>query len=79
MIVGILKEPQTETRVSLLPEGVAQLTKKGIGVLVENGAGLKASATDTDYEKAGARTGPAQEIISSADIILSIHPPHLNS
>ena len=38
-------------------------------------AGLKASATDSDYEKAGARTGPAQEIISSADIILSIHQP----
>jgi alanine dehydrogenase len=55
MVVGILKEPQQETRVSLLPEGVAQLTKKGITVLVEPGAGIRASASDEDYEKAGAR------------------------
>ena len=75
MIVGILKEPQTETRVSLLPEAVAQLTRKGIEVVVENGAGLRAFATDTDYEKAGAKTASAQEVTSSAEIILSIHQP----
>jgi NAD(P) transhydrogenase subunit alpha len=77
MIVGILKEPQTETRVSLLPEGVAQLTKKNITVLVESSAGLKAAASDTDYEKAGARITSPQEIASSADVILSIHQPSL--
>jgi NAD(P) transhydrogenase subunit alpha len=77
MIVGILKEPQTETRVSLLPEGVAQLTKKNITVLVENGAGLKAAASDTDYEKAGAKIASPQEIAASADVILSIHQPNV--
>ena len=65
MTVGILKEPSEETRVSLLPEAVAQLTKKGITVLVESGAGVKASATDADYEKAGAKMSSSQEIISS--------------
>jgi NAD(P) transhydrogenase subunit alpha len=75
MIVGILKEPQAETRVSLLPEAVAQLTKKGIEVIVEQGAGLKAFANDTDYEKAGAKIASAQDIISSSDVILSIHQP----
>ncbi|RYF86003.1 MAG: NAD(P)(+) transhydrogenase (Re/Si-specific) subunit alpha, partial [Chitinophagaceae bacterium] len=55
MIVGILKEPQTETRVSLLPEAVAALTKKGITVIVETDAGVKSSATNADYEKAGAK------------------------
>ncbi|MBO9684902.1 MAG: NAD(P)(+) transhydrogenase (Re/Si-specific) subunit alpha, partial [Flavisolibacter sp.] len=44
MTVGILKEPSHETRVSLLPEAVAQLTKKGITVLVETSAGVKAAA-----------------------------------
>src|SRR6187551_3388772 len=77
MTVGILKEPSPETRVSLLPEAVAQLTKKGITVLVETGAGVKASATDADYEKAGAKVSSAQEIVSSSEVILSIHQPSL--
>jgi len=77
MTVGILKEPSHETRVSLLPEAVAQLTKKGISVLVESGAGVKASATDADYEKAGAKLFAAQEIVSSSDVILTIHQPSM--
>jgi H+-translocating NAD(P) transhydrogenase subunit alpha len=75
MIVGILKEPLAETRVSLLPEAATQLIKKGIEVFVENGAGLKASASDADYEKAGAKIVSAQQIVSSCDIILSINQP----
>jgi NAD(P) transhydrogenase subunit alpha len=75
MIVGILKEPQEETRVSLLPEAVAQLIKKGITVLVAAGAGIKASAADADYEKAGAKIATEEEVISSADVILSINQP----
>jgi NAD(P) transhydrogenase subunit alpha len=75
MIVGILKEPQTETRVSLLPEAVAALTKKGISVLVESDAGVKSSATNADYETAGAKVANAQEVISGSDVILSIYPP----
>ncbi|HEY0041356.1 MAG TPA: NAD(P) transhydrogenase subunit alpha [Flavisolibacter sp.] len=75
MIVGILKEPQTETRVSLLPEAVATLIKKGITVLVELEAGITSSATNADYEKAGARIAAAEEVIASSDVILSIHPP----
>ncbi len=77
MIVGILKEPQAETRVSLLPEAAAQLIKKGIEIFIETGAGLKASASDADYEKAGAKLVSAQEVVSSADVILSIHQPAL--
>lgn len=75
MIVGILREPSFETRVSLLPEAVAQLTKKGISVLVESDAGTKASASDADYEKAGAKISSVQDLINAADIILSIHQP----
>ena len=75
MIIGVLQEPAFETRVSLLPEAVATLTKKGITVFIETGAGIKASASDEDYRKAGAQIKPAQEIIISADIILAIHLP----
>ena len=72
MILAIRKEPQFETRVSLLPEAVASLTKKGITVLVEPGAGERASAPDKDYEAAGATISSS---VSEADIILAIHPP----
>lgn len=75
MIVGILKEPQTEARVSLLPEAVAALTKKSIGVYVENDAGVNSSATNADYEKAGAKIVSAVEVVMSSDVILSIYPP----
>jgi NAD(P) transhydrogenase subunit alpha len=75
MIVGILKEPLPETRVSLLPEGVAQLTKKGISVVVENGAGFKAFASDNEYEKAGAKIVSSGEVVSDSDVILCIHQP----
>ncbi len=78
MIVGILKESQTETRVSLLPEAVAQLTKKGHTVFVETGAGVNASASDSDYEKAGAKIFSADDVISSSEVILSIQSPTCN-
>ena len=79
MIVGILKEPQPETRVSLLPEAVSQLTKKGISVFVETGAGLNASASDADFEKAGAKIEGADAIAAQADVLLSIHAPSVQS
>ncbi|HEV7622422.1 MAG TPA: NAD(P)(+) transhydrogenase (Re/Si-specific) subunit alpha, partial [Flavisolibacter sp.] len=78
MIVGILKEPPFETRVSLLPEAVMQLVKKGISVVIETGAGSSASANDDEYLKAGAKILNSVEVILQSDIILSIHPPANN-
>lgn len=75
MITGVLQEPAFETRVSLLPEAVASLTKKGITVLVESGAGVKASAGDEDYVKAGAQVKTRSEILQLSDILLTIHAP----
>lgn len=75
MIVGILKEPSFETRVSLLAESVAALIKKGITVIVENGAGEMAFCSDGDYIKAGAAVKKRSELINHSDILLSIHPP----
>lgn len=75
MIVGILKEPQTETRVSLLPEAVSNLTKKGIKVYVESGAGNAAFATDADYEAAGATLANREEVMRESGVVLAIHPP----
>jgi H+-translocating NAD(P) transhydrogenase subunit alpha len=75
MTIGLLKEPTHETRVSLLAEAVATLTKKGITVIVENGAGEKAFCSNSDYEKAGAQIKNRAEVLSSSDIILSINQP----
>ncbi|GAC1597392.1 MAG: Re/Si-specific NAD(P)(+) transhydrogenase subunit alpha [Chitinophagaceae bacterium] len=75
MIIGILQEPVFETRVSLLPESVSTLTKKGITVLVESGAGIKASASNEEYTKAGAQVKSTGEIITGSDIILCMHQP----
>ena len=75
MTVGVLKEPPDERRVSLLPEAVASLTKKGINVWVEKEAGSKAFASNADYEKGGATVTDAAGIMANADVILSIHPP----
>ncbi|MBS1918242.1 MAG: Re/Si-specific NAD(P)(+) transhydrogenase subunit alpha [Bacteroidetes bacterium] len=74
MIIGVLKEPAYESRVSLLAESILPLIKKGISIYVESGAGEKASCNDDDYAKNGALIKSSQEIISSADIILSINP-----
>ena len=75
MIIGLLKEPAHETRVSLLAEAVATLSKKGITIIVENGAGEKAFCSNADYEKAGAQIKSRSEVLTSSDIILSIHQP----
>lgn len=78
MTIGLLKEPTHETRVSLLAEAVATLTKKGITVVVEKDAGAKAFCNDAEYEKAGAAVKSRSEVISSAQILLSIHAPESN-
>ena len=75
MTIGVLKEPSFETRVSLLPEAVAGLTKKSITVLVQSGAGERSFSSDADYQKAGAVIESAEQVASKADIILSIQQP----
>lgn len=77
MIIGVLQELAEETRVSLLPEGVAALVKKGHQVLVESGAGTRSFAADADYERAGAQISTATEIAAAADVLLSINAPQV--
>jgi len=73
MVIGVLKEPDFENRVSLLPESIPSLIKKGIEIFVEKNAGAKASCNDDDYAKIGAAIKSKEEIIAAADIILSIN------
>lgn len=75
MILGILKEPAFENRVSLLPEGVAELQKFKVQTLVESGAGERAYASDEDYLTAGAEVVNRNEIYEKAEVLLIIHAP----
>src|SRR6476469_8014648 len=75
MLIGVLKEQGEEHRVSLLPEAVATLTKKGIEVWVEEEAGVHAFASNADYQKAGEQIKSADAIAAAADVILSINAP----
>lgn len=75
MIIGVLKEPQPETRVSILPEHLAILKKLNVDIIVEHDAGAAAFASDEKYKESGAAIGTRQEVISKSEIILSIHLP----
>ncbi len=75
MILGVLKEPHFETRVSLLPETVAALIKKNISVILEENAGAKSFASDADYTAVGALIKSRAELVAAADLLLIIHQP----
>ncbi len=75
MILGLLKEFGTETRVALLPETVKAFTDLKVEVLVEKGAGETAFASDADYEAVGAKVVLRADIFSKAEVLLQIQPP----
>ena len=73
MIVGVLREPAFESRVSLLAEGVAVLVKKKLEVWVQTGAGVGAYCSDAAYTGAGALIRSREEVLATADLVLGIH------
>ena len=75
MIIGVLKEPSPETRVSLLPEHLAILKKWNVDAVVESNAGISAFATNEKYTEAGAKVVNREEVLQTANIILSINIP----
>ncbi|MEP7238954.1 MAG: Re/Si-specific NAD(P)(+) transhydrogenase subunit alpha [Ferruginibacter sp.] len=75
MIIGVLKEPTSETRVSLLPEHIAILKKWNVEVWIESNAGFTAFAGDQKYTDAGATVKTRNEVLQSSDLILSINTP----
>lgn len=73
MIIGVLKEPVFETRVSLLPEHIPTLLKWNTSVMIEANAGVAAFANDEKYTQAGAVIDSRENILQKADLILSIN------
>jgi len=75
MIIGLLKEPEHENRVAMLPESISTLVKMNVTMLVEKGAGERAFASDEDYQTAGAKIDSKANVIKNADLVLKINPP----
>jgi NAD(P) transhydrogenase subunit alpha len=74
MIVSVPKElAPGERRVALVPEFVPRLTKAGLGVIVESGAGVAAGFLDSSYIDVGARV--ESDVFDKADILLKVQPP----
>ncbi len=74
MTIGILREPSFENRVSLLPEHIPALTKRGIHVLAESNCGAGAFAGDELYAAQGVEISTRENILRKSDILLSINP-----
>ncbi len=64
-----------EPRVAASPETVKKMTGLGLGVIVENGAGLNSRVLDSDFEANGAKIGSASDV-KSADIVLKVRRPN---
>lgn len=74
MTLGVLKEPEGEQRIALTPDVVKQLIAKQVTILIETGAGESASLPDTVYTELGAKSVSRKEILTTADIVVSIQP-----
>ena len=74
MIVGVPKESYPgERRVALVPAAIPNLTKAGLEVVVEAGAGLQAGYPDAAYVEKGAKILPDRAaVFSTADIVLQV-------
>src|ERR1700680_3850182 len=74
MIVGVPKETYPhERRVALVPSAVPSLTKAGLEVVVETGAGDEAGYRDAAYVEKGAKVHPTRAgVFESADIIVQV-------
>ena len=76
-VIGVPKEiKDMEGRVSMQPDGVAELVHHGNEVYVQAGAGEGAGFSDGEYDEAGARLadGP-DEVFETADLIVKVKEP----
>jgi H+-translocating NAD(P) transhydrogenase subunit alpha len=72
MLVAVPKEIRDgELRVALVPDIINKLTRLGLDVAIESGAGLGAQANDDAYRAAGAQV-ISGDVLKSADVVLSV-------
>ena len=77
--VGVPREVKTaEGRVAMTPDGVRELERHGVNVLVETGAGDGASLPDADYVAAGAEIVPTAADAWAAEMVVKVKEPQAN-
>jgi H+-translocating NAD(P) transhydrogenase subunit alpha len=76
MKVAVVKETAPgERRVALVPEMIGRLRGAGLEVLVESGAGDGAWLADGAYADAGAAIVSRDELLSAADLVVTVGRP----
>ena len=77
MLIGVPKEIKVhEYRISLTPEGAAELIRAGHEVVVEKDAGVGSSLPDSEYVAVGARIeADVEKIWRSSEMILKVKEP----
>ena len=72
MQIAVAKEIRSgEARVALVPDIISKLTKAGLDVVIEAGAGIAAGFQDSEFTAAGA-TVTSGNVISGADVVASV-------
>ena len=74
MIVGVPRESYPgERRVALVPAIIPNLTKAGLEVVIEAGAGMQAGYLDDEYSAKGGKILPERaEVFRAADIVVQV-------
>ncbi len=75
--VGVIKESlEGERRIAAVPETVGKMTKAGMEVVIEAGAGEAAFISDRELEESGAKIAPGRDaVLSDADVLLKVNKP----
>lgn len=71
MRLGVLKEPEGENRVAIVPNSVKKLTKNGFKVYVESGAGILSNYSDELYSNQGAIVSKREDVLS-CELLITI-------
>jgi len=76
MKVGVARETAPgERRVALVPEALDRLTKAGLEILVEAGAGAGSLIPDGVFAEAGATVVPTDQLYAESEVILRVQRP----
>ena len=74
MRIAVPKEVKSgEKRVALVPDIISKLTKAGLEVVIESGAGVAAQYSDKQFSDAGAQV-KSTDVIADSDVVLSVQP-----
>ncbi len=78
LFIGIPKETYfQEKRICLTPDAVNAIINNGHRVLIENGAGLEAGFSDSEYSEAGAEMTSDRKKVFGCPMVLKVEPPTL--